>query len=307
ADLEVVDVLARRPELGDRLVVGVLVVLVLGKLEQHAGVLKPLAQAFQPAKLPLKVGQPPGNALRARLVLPEGRVGGLLTQVGDLSAHRLRIDYGLDGVELGRQFRYLIGGIGSCDAGKPTRIRARQRIQGSPGRSAGGSSPGYSRVSWASERAGRARTWAGRALSGCSRSRRRWPPRHPLRRARPLPRAPVRAAPARPPPSPRPRPAGSSTASSPRPTRSHRVPGRRCSRWPPGSSARCCPPRSGATASSSVAARRARRALGARTAARSASSPAWAVTPTARPRTTCRRRAATRASSSLPSRGRCSA
>src|SRR6185437_17089737 len=76
-----------------------------------------------------------------RLVLPEGRVGGLLTQVGDLSAHRLRIDYGLDGVELGRQFRYLIGGIGSCHAGKPTRIRARQRIQGSPGRRAGSSSP----------------------------------------------------------------------------------------------------------------------------------------------------------------------
>jgi hypothetical protein len=112
--------------------VRVLVVLVVGKLEQHAGVRKPLPQVFQPTELPLNVGEPPGNFLCPRLVLPQRWVGGLLTQVGDLGAHRLRIDYGLNGVELGRQFRYLIGGIGSCHAGKPTRIRARQRIQEAP-------------------------------------------------------------------------------------------------------------------------------------------------------------------------------
>jgi len=52
ADLEVVDVLAQRGELARRFVPGVLVVLVVGKLEQDTGVRKPLPQVFQPAKLP---------------------------------------------------------------------------------------------------------------------------------------------------------------------------------------------------------------------------------------------------------------
>jgi hypothetical protein len=104
-------------------------VLVVGKLEQDADVGEPLPEAFHPVQLALKVGQPPGHLLCPRLILPERRVGGLLTQVKDLGTHRLRIDYGLDRVELGRQFRYLIGGIGSCHAGKPTREKAYQRIE----------------------------------------------------------------------------------------------------------------------------------------------------------------------------------
>ena len=132
ADLEGVDVLAHRREVGDRLVPGGLLVHLLGELEHHLGVGQPLPQAFHPRQLALQVGQPPGDLLRARLVLPEPRVGGLLAQVGRLDAHRLRVDHCLDGVELGRQFRYLVCGIGSCHAGKPTRIRACQRIQHAP-------------------------------------------------------------------------------------------------------------------------------------------------------------------------------
>jgi len=132
ADLKEVDLLAHPGKLGDGLVGGGLVVLVVGQLEQYADIGEPLPEALHPVQLALKVGQPPGNLLCPRLILPERWVGGLLAQVKDLGAHRLRVDYGLDRVELGRQFRYLIGGIGSCHVGKPTRIRARQRIQDAP-------------------------------------------------------------------------------------------------------------------------------------------------------------------------------
>ena len=100
----------------------------------HLGVGQPLPQALHPRQLALQVGEPPGDLLRARLVLPEPRVGGLLAQVGRLDAHRLRVDHCLDRVELGRQFRYLICGIGSCHAGKPTRITG---LSAYPGRAEG--------------------------------------------------------------------------------------------------------------------------------------------------------------------------
>jgi hypothetical protein len=106
-----------------------------------------------------------------RLILPERRVGGLLTQVKDLGTHRLRIDYGLDRVELGRQFRYLIGGIGSCHAESlreyaPISVfkppRAALAASSSPSAATpGGSSPGRKRYppdSWHIGSPARART-----------------------------------------------------------------------------------------------------------------------------------------------------
>src|SRR6185437_13748673 len=67
-------------------------------------------------QLAFQVGQTASDRLRPVLLLPQCRVGGLLPQVGHLGSHRLRVDHGLDAVELRRQFRYLIGGIGSCHA-----------------------------------------------------------------------------------------------------------------------------------------------------------------------------------------------
>ena len=78
-----------------------------------------------------------------------------------LLAHRLRIEDGFDAGELGRQFRELVRGVGSCHAGKPTRsgpaaIRTPRRPGRPPGRPR--SSPGPFMVSEQPERWTRVRT-----------------------------------------------------------------------------------------------------------------------------------------------------
>jgi LysR family transcriptional regulator, chromosome initiation inhibitor len=132
AYLELVDLLAQLGKVARRLVMLGQVVLFVGKLEHNAGVLETLPQVFQPRQLSLQIGEPPADLLPARLVLPQPWVGGLLSQVGRLGLHRIGVDYSLDRVELRRQFRYLIGGIGSCHAGKPTRGQAAQRNRFTP-------------------------------------------------------------------------------------------------------------------------------------------------------------------------------
>ena len=68
------------------------------------------------------------DGLGPRLVFPQSGIRGLLAQVRGLGTHRVRVKNGLDGVELRRQFRDLIGGIGSCHAGKPTYCHSQRRL-----------------------------------------------------------------------------------------------------------------------------------------------------------------------------------
>src|SRR5207247_1447096 len=78
-DLELVDVLAQRRELGGGLRAGRLVVLLLGQLEHDLGVDEPPAQLVQPGQLALQVGQPPGDRLRPLLVGPQPGIACLLS------------------------------------------------------------------------------------------------------------------------------------------------------------------------------------------------------------------------------------
>ncbi len=121
AHLELVDLGPQRGQLGRRLLLGGLVVLTFGQVEQHLGVAKALTQAGQPGQLRFQVGKPPAHLLRTILVRPQLRVGGLLAQISRFPLHFARIQHGLDAVERRGQRRDLIGWIGTCHAGKPNR------------------------------------------------------------------------------------------------------------------------------------------------------------------------------------------
>jgi hypothetical protein len=121
AHLELVDLGPQRGQLTRCLLFGGLVVLAFGQVEQQLGVVQALTQASQPVQLRLQVGKPPMHLLPTIRVRPQLRVGGLLAQIGRFPLHFARIQHGLDAVELRGQRRDLIGGIGTCHAGKPNR------------------------------------------------------------------------------------------------------------------------------------------------------------------------------------------
>jgi hypothetical protein len=115
AHLELVDLGPQRGQVAQRLLFGGLVALALGRqFEQHLGVAQPLVQAVQPGQLRLQVGQPAVHLLRAILIGPKPRVGGLLAQAIHLRLHDGRIEHRLDAGELGRQSRDLVRGIDTC-------------------------------------------------------------------------------------------------------------------------------------------------------------------------------------------------
>jgi hypothetical protein len=91
------------------------------RLEQHLGIREPLVQAGQPGQLRFQVGQAAPHLLRPGLVSPQAGVSGPLAQVSGLGLHAARIEHRLDAGELRGQCGDLIGGIGTCHAGKPTR------------------------------------------------------------------------------------------------------------------------------------------------------------------------------------------
>jgi hypothetical protein len=72
-----------------------LVVLALGQLEHHRGVIEALVQRLQPGQLAVQIGQPPGHLLSLLLVLPERRVGRAIAQGIGFLAHRVRVEDGL--------------------------------------------------------------------------------------------------------------------------------------------------------------------------------------------------------------------
>ena len=127
-DLEPVDLLAQGREVMLRLGPGRLVVLALGQLEHHPGVVESLPQALQPGQLALNVGEAPGNRLGVLLIAPQVRVGGLLTQALHLNLHSVGIKNRRYAGELRRQFRDLISGICCCHGGQPMRAGACWRM-----------------------------------------------------------------------------------------------------------------------------------------------------------------------------------
>ena len=68
----------------------------LGHLVQERDVVEPAAQLLDPAEVALQVGQPRGDRLRGLDVVPEVGRGGLLLEVGDLAAHVVDPQDGLD-------------------------------------------------------------------------------------------------------------------------------------------------------------------------------------------------------------------
>ena len=96
-------------DLGERRRVG----LGLGQLEQHAGVVEPGPQPLQPVDLACDVGQPGGDLLRARLVVPEVGRGRLLLQLGLVPAQPVEIEHALDVAQGGVEGLELFGEVGS--------------------------------------------------------------------------------------------------------------------------------------------------------------------------------------------------
>jgi len=127
ADLELVYLPAQRGQVTGRLLAGGLVVLGIGQLEHHPGVVDALAQLGQPAQLTVQVGEPLGDRLGPFLIVPETGVGELFPEPVRLPLHRGRVQDGFHVAQLGRQFRELTCRIGTCHGGKPTRGRGPRR------------------------------------------------------------------------------------------------------------------------------------------------------------------------------------
>ena len=123
AHLELVDLGPQRGQLTRRLLLRRLVVIAFGQVEQHPGVAQALPQSGQPAQLRIQVGKAPGHLLPTIRVRPQLRVDGLQAQISRFPLHFARIQHGLDAVERRGQCRDLIGGIGTCHAGKPNRAQ----------------------------------------------------------------------------------------------------------------------------------------------------------------------------------------
>src|SRR5579859_1965361 len=84
----------RSAQVAGRFLARGLVVLAVGQLEHHPGVVQPLMQLAEPAQLTLQVGEPPGDRLRPLLVTPETGIGGLFLEVVRLAPHRVRVQDG---------------------------------------------------------------------------------------------------------------------------------------------------------------------------------------------------------------------
>ncbi len=98
-DLQLLDRLAQRRDLGDHLAERVGVGFVLREIEQHAGVVEAAAEALDLPDLGLHVGQLGRDLLGARLVLPERRLGCRRLEFVLLLAHTRQVEDGLDGAQ----------------------------------------------------------------------------------------------------------------------------------------------------------------------------------------------------------------
>jgi hypothetical protein len=132
AHLELVDLPAQRGQLAHRLVrVGSS--FSLSARSNSTRCRRAAGAGGQPGQLGLQVGQPAGHLLRPVLVSPKPGVGGLLAQAVRLGLHSPGVEHRLYAGELRRQCRDLIGGIGTCHAGKPTRgaraFRSASRVR----------------------------------------------------------------------------------------------------------------------------------------------------------------------------------
>src|SRR4051794_2606962 len=103
-DLELVDDRADAVELTLGLRGRGLVALFLGHLVHEPDIVQPAAQLLDAAQGALQVGQPGGERLGGLDVVPEVRGGGLLLEVGDLAAHVVDPENGLDRLQGRVQF-----------------------------------------------------------------------------------------------------------------------------------------------------------------------------------------------------------
>ena len=95
ADLHRSDVLLKLLELGVGLDQGfgtACSILFGGELVEHRQIVEPTAQLLDATQLALRVRQLTGDLLRARLVVPQVRVGGVLLELFDTTAKRLDIE-----------------------------------------------------------------------------------------------------------------------------------------------------------------------------------------------------------------------
>jgi hypothetical protein len=113
ADLHLVDRLLERGDLAAHLAQRPGVVLGLGELQQHAGVVEPAAQALQLVDLVVDVGELGCDVLRARLVVPEVGCARRLLERRLLRAQGVDIEDGLDVAQGGVEGLELFGEIGS--------------------------------------------------------------------------------------------------------------------------------------------------------------------------------------------------
>jgi hypothetical protein len=102
--LELVDDGADAGQLALGLGGGGLVALLLGHLVHQGDVVEAAAQLLDPAQVALEVGEPGGDRLSGLDVVPEVRGRGLLFEVGDLVAHVVDPEHGLDGLQSRVQF-----------------------------------------------------------------------------------------------------------------------------------------------------------------------------------------------------------
>ncbi len=106
--------LVSRGDLGADLGQHAAVVLGLGQLQQHPGVVEPgRAAAPSFADLAVDVRQLGGHLLGTRLVVPEVRRGGLLLEARLVLAQPVDVEHGLDVAEGGVEILELVGKLGS--------------------------------------------------------------------------------------------------------------------------------------------------------------------------------------------------
>jgi len=89
------------------------VALFLGHLVHQGDVVEPAAQLLHPAQVALQVGEPRGQRLRRLDVVPQVGRGGLLFEVGDLAAHVVDPQHGLDRLQGRVQFVQYDGEVSS--------------------------------------------------------------------------------------------------------------------------------------------------------------------------------------------------
>ena len=113
-NLELAECLADRRQLDLGLGERVGVALLLGHLEQDAQVVEPPAQRLNPGELALDVRQAARDALGLLLVVPQIRSGGLLVEVGQLTAHLVEVEDRLDAAQRLVELLELLGDVHGC-------------------------------------------------------------------------------------------------------------------------------------------------------------------------------------------------